>query len=650
MPRHGEHSHLAAVRKRAYTKDIMPGNSQVPTADDVHAHAPIRLLDRTLGTVVFYIQQLMEQDAQYESGAVEDSRQVPSVVRGKSVQRYWLCRVSRTIEDKLRLRVSIQTVKRDLYADLRGDVGGVVVVKYVRASYARSLMPPGPPGIPILGNALQMPKDQAFRPFAEWGKEYGPVYSLNVAGKPILVVNSLKVARELFEGRSGIYADRPRMILASDVLCGGLSIAFMPYGSTWRKHRRAIHEAMNIRDVAAYGALQEREALNLVAHLLEAPDEWRRYCSRTTAAGVISIIYGSALTRRNLDHIIENIWELVESSSRLAGKEMHLVEFFPALMRVPNWLARWKRDTQVLFAGFSKMFVGFMQDTAAQVQMDKDDETSFAEHLIKAGDKFGLSPLESAWLPGVMITAGTDTTSGMLSVFVLMMVLYPDVMRRAQAELDAVVGRERLPTLADEDSLPYVAAIVRELLRMWPVAPLGLPKATSEDDWYNGYFIPKKLVRIQARLSLQTYGKYTSSISRLEHLQTRYSRAMGRNPEDFPDPNTFRPERYLDDENGTNISRRTKLQRPFAFGFGRRLCPGRNVAMRTLFIDIACMLWALEFHPIKDEHGKPVLPSQTECVDDGLTTTPAPFRCSIQPRSRDVKEVLESARRGMKMQ
>ena len=77
------------------------------------------------------------------------------------------------------------------------------------------------------------------------------------------------------------------------------------------------------------------------------------------------------------------------------------------------------------------------------------------------------------------------------------MVLHPEVQARAQAEIDAVVGRDRAPTFADRDSLPYIRACVRETLRWRTVGPLGTPRATSQDDWYEGYYIPKGTVVLE---------------------------------------------------------------------------------------------------------------------------------------------------------
>ncbi|KAJ3558744.1 hypothetical protein NM688_g740 [Phlebia brevispora] len=318
-------------------------------------------------------------------------------------------------------------------------------------------MPPGPRGIPILGNMLQIPQEVAFRKFAEWAKIYGPVYSLNVAGKPIVVVSELKAARELLgvspfrtlcdtgkidqrhgssltEGRSAIYSDRPRMILAGEMMVGGLSFGFMPCFpyTSWRRHRRAAHEAM--KDIDVYSTVQQREAVNLVIHLLDEPEEWRKYCSRTTASNVISMVYGTALAKRNLDTIVKRIGELIHVTARAAVKDVHPVEFFPVLAKLPSWLwfSKWKRDAQAMFHEYSELFESFLHDAklhmvrsslrwsvcvllsesdAVRMCHDDDQEMSLSAYLIKEGDSHGLSTLDSAWLAGILISAGTDTTT-----------------------------------------------------------------------------------------------------------------------------------------------------------------------------------------------------------------------------------------------
>jgi cytochrome P450 len=168
----------------------------------------------------------------------------------------------------------------------------------------------------------------------------------------------------------------------------------------------------------------------------------------------------------------------------------------------------------------------------------------------------------------------------------LAMVHYPEVQKKAQAEIDEVVGRDRMPTFEDRQNLPYLRAMVREVLRWRPPGPLGVPHKSSADDWYEGYFIPKGSVVITNVW------------------------AMNRDPAVFPDFDEFRPERFLDE---SAIPKDTHGQGHVTFGAGRRICVGMNVANNALFIDMASLLWAINIH-----NGAKELPSRTQTTDEGL--------------------------------
>jgi cytochrome P450 len=133
------------------------------------------------------------------------------------------------------------------------------------------------------------------------------------------------------------------------------------------------------------------------------------------------------------------------------------------------------------------------------------------------------------------------------------------------SELDAVVCRSRLPTFADFPHLPYIHAMVKESLRWRPIAPSGVPHQTTEDDWYEGMFIPKG----------------TICITNMWH--------MNRDPEIFgKNTERFDPARYLDASGDiTPGMSEIKEQRHFAYGFGRRNCFDRHMADNSLFINIA---------------------------------------------------------------
>ncbi|KAH7908870.1 cytochrome P450 [Hygrophoropsis aurantiaca] len=207
-------------------------------------------------------------------------------------------------------------------------------------------------------------------------------------------------------------------------------------------------------------------------------------------------------------------------------------------------------------------------------------------------------------------TAFGGTTSSTLLIFILAMILHPHVQERAQLEIDSVVGTERLPNFDDRSSLPFVEAVLREVLRWHPVAPLGVPHATTNSDVYNGYLIPKGLWLPKNPLS-----SIVSNIWAMTHNEAKY-----------PNPSEFMPERFL-----TANGQLTDDTVAFAFGFGRRVCVGRHVADASLWAAMTLMLSVFKFMPSKNMQGEDVAlePQWTS----GITSHPVAFPCRIIPRS-----------------
>ena len=173
------------------------------------------------------------------------------------------------------------------------------------------------------------------------------------------------------------------------------------------------------------------------------------------------------------------------------------------------------------------------------------------------------------------------------------MLAYPETQARAQAELDAIVGRGRMPSFADYPHLPYIRAMVKEVLRWRPVAPLGVPHRSIEDDWYEGVFIPKGTV----------------CVPNVWHMN-RDPELFGKNTEHFD------PARYLDanGEIAPGVSE-IKEHGHFTYGFGRRSCVGRYMADNSLFINIAVLLWATKIERKVDASGQ-LLPLDVDGFED----------------------------------
>lgn len=222
----------------------------------------------------------------------------------------------------------------------------------------------------------------------------------------------------------------------------------------------------------------------------------------------------------------------------------------------------------------------------------------------------GLSFTEMAYIIGVLYEAGSDTTSGILDFFVLACLMFPEAVRKAHHELDQVVGSEKLPSFDDLPNLPYVDAFVKEVMRWRPLAPLGVPHSVIEDDEYMGYHIPKGATIFP------------------NHW------VLGTDTEVFDNPAGFMPERWIDNPN-----------LPFtAFGFGRRVCTGRHIAMNSLQIIVSRVLWAYNID-YAYEDGRKVDVNPLAMVQSAIPK-PVPFKADFQIRSPKHCEVVQSTWEG----
>nr|VWO99284.1 Uncharacterized protein [Ganoderma boninense] len=201
----------------------------------------------------------------------------------------------------------------------------------------------------------------------------------------------------------------------------------------------------------------------------------------------------------------------------------------------------------------------------------------------------------------------------------LAMVLYPGVQKRAQTELDAVVGADRLPDPSDgSQSLLYVSALVKELFRWHLATPIGAPHRAVADDEYNGF-----LIAAGATVFVNMW-------------------ALLHDPEVYPQPDDFIPERFLDAEGKLDVQGRDPTH--VMFGFGRRLCPGRYFAESTLFTLCAAVLSAFEVgSPVGDSDGEFPVEVKREATDGGMVSHPKVHKYSLKPRSAQAARLAETA-------
>lgn len=232
------------------------------------------------------------------------------------------------------------------------------------------------------------------------------------------------------------------------------------------------------------------------------------------------------------------------------------------------------------------------------------------ERLVEKKSKLTPADEEAALksTAAIMYIAAEETTTTSLRAIILAMIRYPEVQRKAHEELDRVIGHDRLPGYEDQKSLPYIEALITEVMRWWPAVPMGVPHMVAEDMTAGGYLIPKGAAVLP-------------SVWWFCH-----------DPETHPDPERFDPERFLAPRNEAD-------PREIVFGYGRRICPGRHFADTTLWINVARLLAAFEMSKAVDANGNEIDPNPSGSAGLSLRIESFPFK--ITPRNKQRAELVE---------
>ncbi|KIJ66970.1 hypothetical protein HYDPIDRAFT_85336 [Hydnomerulius pinastri MD-312] len=452
-------------------------------------------------------------------------------------------------------------------------------------------LPPGPPELPWLGNILSIDAEEPWHKYTEWGATYdSDILYIRILDQDVIILNSQSDAVELLEKRSQIYSDRPYLATVKPFGWDNI-IGLIPYGEHWRLCRRIFHQTFRAESALTFRPMQLRRAREIVANLLQNANDYQSHFETFAAAVVMSAIYGYE-TRPHDDPMVHISDRFVSSSiEAISPEKAAILKAFPFLLHLPGWVPGSYKSKSLHALKSAKAMVEIPYQYARnqmEVEVDQPFKSMVSDHIARMHkyDESYRAEYEGALkkASATAFVAAVETTSASLMVFTLVMVSNPHIWKHAQAEIDAVVGTDRFPEYSDRLSLPYVEAIVRETQRWLPVLPLGIAHATVSSDVYKGFFIPKGATIISN----------TWAMSRDE---TRYQNAS-----------QFVPERFLTSEGTLNDDDPAKR---YAFGFGRRICPGRHTADASLWAGIVTMLAALEFSHVKDAEGKdiPITPS-----------------------------------------
>lgn len=318
--------------------------------------------------------------------------------------------------------------------------------------------------------------------------------------------------------------------------------------------------------------------------------------------------YGYTIEPNNPDALVDLIEKMMTEFSLAAVPMAWLVDFIPALRYLPENFPggsfkkialKWRKSIQQS---------AYTPYRFVQRQMAADNyQQSYVSKLIQqfdSGETANLSREDEEaiiWTAASLYGAAADTTVITLTTFTLAMILFPQVQHKAQEEIDRVVGTSRLPSFADRERLPYISALVQETLRWWPIAPMGFPHTADDDVEYNGLRIPKGAYLLPA-------------VWWFLH-----------DPEVYADPESFDPERFLSPRNEPDPGIE-------AFGYGRRICPGRFFADSSLYINIVQSLAAFNINKAVDTNGMEI--DVDVKPQPGILSYPSKFQFKVTPRSQ----------------
>ncbi|OCH91968.1 cytochrome P450 [Obba rivulosa] len=476
--------------------------------------------------------------------------------------------------------------------------------RYLHVSRTRILpYPPGPPARPIIGNIMDIGIPNAWLKMTEYKEQYGDLVYLHGLGKSVLVLNSLKAITDLLEKRANKYSDRPVLVFGNDLIGMNRAFVFCDYGEEWRAQRKLAHVALGLAAVKDYVIMQEDIAAGLARDLLKTREDFHALIRLAAGRTVLAVTYGIWPDTAEDEFII-----LAEEVNRVCQKAAipgaYLCDILPILKYAPPWvpfrrIAAYGR--QLVEEVLNRPFEHVKQELKAGIA-----PPSMVQRLLTDPPE-NITNLDESLkgAAGSMYGAGAETTYSAVLTFVLAMALNPDKQRLAQVEIDRVVGTDRLPTIKDMPDLPYINAVIKEVMRWHPSVPLGVAHRSSEDDVYGGYFIPKSTVilpNVWFVIAFEPNEKY--------------------------DPQAFLPERFLD------ASHPTVDPSLWAFGFGRRICPGRFLAENSLFIFIATLLSAFDICP-------PEKGDMKVQFKEFLISILEPFECRITPRSETKAHLVE---------
>ncbi|NWX34182.1 CP2K1 protein, partial [Notiomystis cincta] len=433
----------------------------------------------------------------------------------------------------------------------------------------RQNFPPGPRPLPVIGNLLLFDLKKPYRTYLQLSKKYGPVFSVQMGPRKVVVISGYETVKEALVNQADAFAERPKIPIFED-LTKGNGVVFA-HGENWKVMRRFTlttlrdfgmgKKAIEDRIVEEYGHLADT-----IASQGGKPFDVSKTINVAVANIIVSILLGKRFDYK--DSRFVRLLHLINESMRLAGKPLvmmyNLFPYLGFLLRANKTLLR-NRDE--IHAFVQDIFVEHLKN------LDRNDQRSFIDaFLVKQQEEksttsgyFHNGNLLS--LVSNLFSAGVETISTTLNWGFLLMLKYPEIQKKVQAEIEQVIGSNP-PRIEHRAQMPYTDAVIHEIQRFANILPLDLPHETAADVTLKGYFIPKGTYIIPLLTSVL------------------------KDESQWEKPDMFYPEHFLDAK-----GKFVKKDAFMPFSAGRRICAGETLAKMELFLFFTSLLQRFSFCP-----------------------------------------------------
>ncbi|KAF9740701.1 hypothetical protein PMIN06_005028 [Paraphaeosphaeria minitans] len=467
-------------------------------------------------------------------------------------------------------------------------------------------------GLPLFGSLYELGENHA-KVAQGWVKKYGPVFQVRMGNKRIVFANTFDSVRHFWITHQSALISRPTLHTFHTVVSSsqGFTIGTSPWDESCKNRRKAAATALNRPAVQSYMPHIDLESNVSIKELLadskggeidlDPRAYWQRYALNTS----LTLNYGYRIDGDKDDKLLHEITDVERGVSNFRSTSNNWQDYIPLLRLFPKQT----RDA-ITFRERRDVYLDYLLKGLKDRIASSTDKPCITGNILKDPEaKLNEAEIKSICL--TMVSAGLDTVPGnlIMGIAYLASPAGQSIQARAYAEIQKVYpNNDAWTRCLDEEKIPYITALYKEILRFWTVIPICLPRVSIKDIPWNGVIIPAGT--------------------------TFYMNAYAADYDEthFKEPEKFDPERYLEVAEGAGTPH-------YGYGAGSRMCVGSHLGNRELYTAFVRLISAFEFKPPKDPRDAPVLDClKANAIPTSLTMEPKYFKVGFKPRNRALLE------------